>query len=409
MALSPNNETESEPKETSDDMRTEIDNLTRTIEELKNALDKTASDLKVSEHKYNSLINNLRSAIITINKNGRILTINKGGLELLGIKDMNDATKYNLFKDFGIPSEDGKSFIKLLKVKGFVENFETILIKMTGEKAIIRISSQLIKDENRQIKRINSIIRDITKQKLAEAEKSTLEKELFHAEKLASIGQLAAGVAHEINNPLTNISLLTTSIRRKTDDPIIIEKLNKLTQQRKIAARIVNDLLQFSRKMEPKFSKVNLSDIIIEALEQMVQDAEGKFIVNNNISGEELHVRGDTDLLRQVFINIFENAYDAMEDGGTMTIDSREIGLNFIEIEISDTGPGIPENIIGKIFDPFFSTKVSEKGTGLGLSICHGIIKTHEGKIYAKNREPKGTGFFIQLPRWKDEVQSVNS
>jgi C4-dicarboxylate-specific signal transduction histidine kinase len=252
--------------------------------------------------------------------------------------------------------------------------------------------------------RIDSIIRDITSLKLAEAEKSALEEELFHAEKLASIGQLAAGVAHEINNPLTNISLLTTSIRRKTDDPVIIEKLDKLTVQRKIAARIVNDLLQFSRKTEPKFKKINLADVVSKALELLVQKEAGKVIIQNNLEGHKLWVRGDTDLLRQVFINIFENAYDEMVDGGTMVIDYKSIGLDLIELEISDSGPGIPENILGKIFDPFFSTKQAEMGTGLGLSICHGIIKIHEGKIYAQNHKPHGASFFIQLPRWKDEI-----
>jgi two-component system NtrC family sensor kinase len=370
----------------------------------KHELEATSEALKASEIKYKSLVNNLRSAIVTVNKHGDILTINKGGIKLLGCKSKTAAKQSNLFKDYGIPKEDCNTLIKLLRAKGFVENFETILIKKTGEKAIIRISSQLIMEPDNQIERIDSIIRNITSLKLAEAEKSALEEELFHAEKLASIGQLAAGVAHEINNPLTNISLLTTSIRRKTKDKVILDKLNKLTQQRKIAAKIVNDLLQFSRKTEPKFKKLNLAETIEAALTQVVQNNVGGVKVTNKTTGKDLLVRGDPDLLRQVFINIFENAYDEMPNGGNMVINSKPVGLDYIEIEIADSGPGIPENIIGKIFDPFFSTKQAEKGTGLGLSICHGIIKTHEGKIYAQNHESRGASFFIQLPRWIDEV-----
>jgi PAS domain S-box-containing protein len=378
--------------------------LSKRMRQYQHDLKSYKKALKASENKYKSLINNLRSAILTINKSGKILTINRPGIFLLGCSSKEEAKKSNLFKDFGIPKEDCGSFIKLLREKGFVENFESILIKRTGEKAIIRISSQLIRGKKNQIKHINSIIRDITKMKLAEAEKSALEEELFHAEKLASIGQLAAGVAHEINNPLTNISLLTTSIRRRTEDPVIIEKLDKLTEQRKISAKIVSDLLQFSRKMEPKFTKLNLKDTVSTALAQIIHDASSKIQVKNHLKNEDMWVKGDTDLLRQVFINIFENAYDAMADGGTLVIDSKPVGYDFIDIEISDTGPGVPENIIAKIFDPFFSTKQVNRGTGLGLSICHGIIKTHGGKIYLQNHEDVGTSFFIQLPRWKDEV-----
>ena len=390
--------------ETENDIRPAPDPSAVRSKPYQSELETTKEALRVSESKYKSLINNLRSAILTIDKTGLILTINKSGVVLLGCDSMETAKSSNLFRDFGIPQEDCKSFIKTLRDKGFVENFETIIIKMNGEKAIVRITSQIIRGEKEKIERIDSIIRDITAQKMTEREKSKLEVELFHAEKLASIGQLAAGVAHEINNPLTNISLLTTSVRRKTTDPVIIEKLDKLTQQRKIAAKIVSDLLQFSRKMDPKFTKLNLAVTIGEALVQTLKEGHNLITVNNNTEGEEIWVRGDPDLLRQVFINIFQNAYDSMGESGKLTINARTIGVDFWEIEIADSGPGIPDNILPKIFDPFYSTKQAGMGTGLGLSICHGIIKTHEGKISARNREPQGASFLIQIPRWKDEI-----
>ena len=229
------------------------------------------------------------------------------------------------------------------------------------------------------------------------------QAQLIQSEKLASLGRMAAGVAHEINNPLTGVitfgHLLLNSLPRdsqeRKDVEVIIEQANRCSS-------IIKGLLGFSRATTTEKALVNINDILKGTLD--IISRTGDFfniqIISRMDESLPLVLAGGLQL-QQVFMNMIVNAADAMEGEGTLTISTRSAmdkGRMFAEIEFSDTGSGISEKDLPKIFEPFFTTKPVGKGTGLGLAVSHGIIEDHGGAIRVKSEAGKGTSFFISLP-----------
>jgi len=227
-----------------------------------------------------------------------------------------------------------------------------------------------------------------------------IQKELLQKEKLASMGQLAAGVAHEINNPLGTILLFSDMMYKETaeDDPHRND-LKMIIEETKRCKSIVSDLLDFSRQKNVIAQNINihnLVDQVIKGLQAQPAFQDVKF--KRNFDPDITSIKVDPDQMQQVFINLFKNSAEAMEAEGTITITSKMIDHNWLEINISDTGSGIPKDNLDKIFSPFFTTKSFDKGTGLGLSIVYGIIKMHHGQISVQSQVGKGTTFVITLP-----------
>jgi two-component system NtrC family sensor kinase len=229
------------------------------------------------------------------------------------------------------------------------------------------------------------------------------------AEKMASLGQLAAGVAHEINNPLTGILLYGGLLLEDLpeDDPkyhdmhLIIEDANQ-------CRNIVKSLLAYSRQTSANKEIIDLNELIEQSL-SLIRD-QSLFInieVVKELSDEEMLVKVDRSQLNQVIINLVRNAIDAMERKGTLTLktycEKRKKGVGkpdtagFAYIEFSDTGCGISEDNLPRIFDPFFTTKDLGKGTGLGLSTVYGIVQENGGNIWVKETSPAGTTFIVEL------------
>jgi two-component system NtrC family sensor kinase len=224
------------------------------------------------------------------------------------------------------------------------------------------------------------------------------EKQIIRSEKLATVGKLAAGVAHEINNPLGNISLYAQMLAQKTKNKEARKKLKIIEEQATQAARIVKSLLEFSRQMEPKFRKVNLNDVVTKTLEILQpQISINNINVIKNLDKALPEVKADPAQIQQVLVNIINNAIEAMPEGGTLIIDTRRRDSE-VEISITDTGEGIPEENLSKIFDPFFSTKGVGKGTGLGLSVSYGIVERHGGRIEVESEVGVGSTFRVILP-----------
>jgi len=225
-------------------------------------------------------------------------------------------------------------------------------------------------------------------------------RRLVQTEKLASLGQLAAGIAHEINNPLTNASLAIQMLktRLKADGCSVdgaIEKLNAVERNIDRASVIARELLQFSRQRDEEFSLFNINSVIHGTL-TLLQYKLKDIVVRQNLA-DSPEVKGDPGKLEQVFINILSNSREAMPRGGVITI-STEQGGGQVRVKITDTGIGIPEKKLSRVFDPFFTTKEIGMGTGLGLSICYGIVQRHRGTIEISSREGKGTTVLIILP-----------
>ena len=226
-----------------------------------------------------------------------------------------------------------------------------------------------------------------------------LEEQVFQNEKLTSLGLLAAGVAHEVNTPLAVISNYIQMLAKQlpSGDPRhqLIEKVVKQTFR---ASEIVNNLLNFSRTGAAEFTEVNLNSVVEEVLTLVAHPFRTAQVhVTRNLQQELPSVLGSTNKLQQVFLNLFLNARDAMPSGGIVEI--RTAAHNgSVEVEIIDTGGGIPRENLNRIFDPFFTTKSSGRGTGLGLSVSYGIVKEHAGKVDVRSTPGKGTSFRLEFP-----------
>lgn len=226
------------------------------------------------------------------------------------------------------------------------------------------------------------------------------QQELLQKERLASMGQLAAGVAHEINNPLGTILLYSDVLYKELpeEDPrrgdlkMIIDESNR-------CKTIVADLLNFARQHEVMAKIMNLHDLLDEALKGLVKQPKFEGItIEKNYAPDIPFIMADPDQLRQVFIILLDNAADAIQVSGTITLSTRPVNEHWIEIRIGDTGCGIAEENLSKVFTPFFTSKPLGQGTGLGLSIAYGIIKMHRGQINLQSKLGEGTTVIITLP-----------
>lgn len=230
------------------------------------------------------------------------------------------------------------------------------------------------------------------------------QEQLHSAEKLASIGQLAAGIAHEINNPLGSIMLYSSMLKRdleKRSGEEYSEDLSIIIEEAKRCKNIVSDLLNFAKQRKPMLVNFDMLELIQEtvkiiAINPVFSDIE--IVIINSL--DESVIEGDKDQLKEVFINLLNNSCHAMEDLMNKKIEIRILGgADYVLIEVKDSGCGIPIENMKKLFTPFFTTKKMGKGTGLGLAISYGIIKMHNGEITARNHENGGAVFAVKLPR----------
>ena len=248
------------------------------------------------------------------------------------------------------------------------------------------------------------LIEDIT-------DRVRLEEQLQISEKMASIGLLAAGVAHEVNTPLTGISSFTQMLLEGADpaDPrtVLLEKIERQTFR---AAKIVNGLLNLSRQGKPSSepTSVDLNAVITDVFALLEHQFEvGRIKIRRELSETPVLVVGLEHQLQQVFLNLFLNARDAMPSGGWLVVSTRTDGDRVVA-EVADTGSGIPTEHLARIYDPFFTTKAIGRGTGLGLSISYGIVREHDGEIHCDSGMGQGTRFTLSLPR-ASEVERASA
>ena len=230
-------------------------------------------------------------------------------------------------------------------------------------------------------------------------DRDELERRLVQADKLSSIGLLAAGVAHEVNTPLAVISTYAQMLAKQiSGDEQKAKLLEKIAKQTFRASEIVNSLLNFSRTATTEFVDVDLNRVIRETA-TLIEHQLSKASIDTqlNLSDTLRHIRGNSGKLQQVFLNLFLNARDAMPEGGTLAVRTWTEG-RFAFVEVADTGHGISTDHLARIYDPFFTTKGARKGTGLGLSITYGIVQEHNGVIEVESRPDEGTRFRLEFP-----------
>ncbi len=238
----------------------------------------------------------------------------------------------------------------------------------------------------------------------AREEKRFLDEQLIQSQKLAAIGELSAGIGHEINNPIAIIGQEAEWMRHllqeepgKTEE--ISDSLREIVRQVERCRDITQKLLNFARKMEPVFQGVDVNRLVDDMAKLVEKEAKLRSIRVIRIFQSDLPALfTDPPLLRQVVLNLLNNAMHAVGEKGAITITTSAFGRDFVNIVVSDTGCGIPKENLGRIFDPFFTTKPQGQGTGLGLSMCHGIMDRLGGRISVSSEVGKGSSFSLALP-----------
>ena len=371
--------------------------------------------LRLERNRAQQYLNIAGVIIIAINEKGIVTLINKKGCDVLGYEE-NEIIGKNWF-ELCLPERIKKEVRRVFKrlmvgQNEFVEYHENSILTKSGEERMIAWHNTILSDENGTIIGTLSSGEDITKRKQT-------EMELIRSEKLASLGQLAASVAHEVNNPLAGILVYTSLLLKKFDQNKIQgedtkDQLNKMKKELERTTRIIRNLLDFSRQSDPTIRTLDLNKVVEAAL----------LLVKHQISLEHISleremkpnlplVLADFDQIQQVLINIILNATQAMPHGGSLTISTSiakstvfgESKKDAVRIDIKDTGVGIPKENLSRLFTPFFTTKERGKGVGLGLPVVHGIIERHKGKIEVSSELNAGTTFSIFL-EIKDEAKA---
>jgi signal transduction histidine kinase len=239
-------------------------------------------------------------------------------------------------------------------------------------------------------------------------ERVELESQLSQADKLSSIGLLAAGVAHEVNTPLAVISSYAQMLSKQLQGDPQRNLLDKITRQTFRASEIVNNLLNFSRTSGTEFTDVDLNHVIEDTLSLLEhQFKTNKIRVQDELAAHLPPIQGNAGRLQQVFLNLFLNAKDAMPEGGILHIVTSN--GDGVSVKVSDSGTGILQENLPRIYDPFFSTKTGpqsgqRRGTGLGLAVTYGIIQEHAGKIRVESSPGEGTTFYLDFPLMRKAV-----
>ena len=364
-----------------------------TVATLRDITDpKRAQDtLARSEARYRHLVESASDAIVTLDANGRFTTVNHAAEIISGYKREELVGQWfaPMLPDDDLPKALGHFQQALAGETGL---FETQFYRKDGEVRFISVTySTPQKDEE-----VLCLIRDVTDQKM-------MQEQLIQSEKMSAIGQLVSGVAHELNNPLAGISafaqLLLAEKRFPPDQRTAAETIYSEARR---ASRIVQNLLTFARQHKAEKVPTAINQVLDDTLELRGYELRVRGIDVRREYGDALpDTMADAHQLQQVFLNLITNAEQAMEQKEghhhRLTVRTRRLG-DAIRIEVEDTGAGIPANLIERIFNPFFTTKPTGSGTGLGLSISLGIVREHEGKIWAENVAQGGARFIVEIP-----------
>jgi PAS domain S-box-containing protein len=375
-----------------------LDDITN-VKSMQRELERKQNELQATKEYLQNVLENSRDIIITTDLSGNIATFNQGAEEILG---------YDRNLVIGRPADllyaDPKEYPRLLKrlyTEGGVTNHETQFLRKDGVKVDVATTISHLYDNEGYVIGTVDICRDVTTRKV-------LQLQLIHQDRLAAIGKLGAGLAHEINNPLAVINeaagwaeeLIESDERVKASPNYeeISESLKKIHQHTMRCKGITMRLLGFASQNESAGEQCNVNNVINDVLDFMysrVRFSNTRF--HTRLSPDVPELAANAVQLQQVLVNLIDNAIDVLPAGGHITI-STEVENGALRITVADTGSGIPQKMLGTIFDPFVTSKPVGKGTGLGLSICYGIVNQLGGAIDVARTGPEGTQFLITLP-----------
>ncbi len=365
---------------------------------LEDLVSERTAELGRSEQKFRRIFEASRDMIAVVTADGTLMDINPAGREMLGIHGVNGPVeggegRLSLCSFFEQP-KDWERLKEQLQRSCYVTDDEVVLVRQDGREisALISASSQCDLQEKTEV--FHFVVKDITQRKI-------MQQQLLQADKLASLGQLAAGVAHEINNPLGIILGYTQLLIR--EEPVGTERyedLKTIEKHARTCKTIVEDLLSFARSAHSRKEPASIHDLVQEVLSVVRHNLELKRIqVETRFDAKVPVLVMDKDKMRQVLMNLIMNAQQAIGKEGRIEIRTAlvENGPS-VHIVVSDTGTGIDPKHLPRIFDPFFTTKSTGEGTGLGLSVSYGIVKDHGGEILVASEPGKGSVFTVVLP-----------
>jgi len=363
-------------------------------------------ELKGVKNIMEKVVQSSASGIVAANMKGGVILMNKAAEDLFGYS-FEKFIHTNTVEEF-YPPGVAKDIMKKLRSdeyggKGKLNNIKVDIINSSGERIPGEIAAAIIYEDDVEVA-TTGIYTDLRQKIAADRKLKETQEMLAQSEKMASIGQLAAGVAHEINNPLTGILFSASMMLESCDrgDPqqedleCIIEDVNRCKE-------IVKDLLIYSRQTSSAKDFIQLNILVNQSL-SLIRDQKvfGHITIEKMMSDEPMLINVDRNQFNQVVINLVMNAVDTMAGNGILSLKTyRDKAAKKVFLEISDTGGGISEKDLPKIFDPFYTTKNIGKGTGLGLSTAYGIVKENDGHILVKETGPSGTTFLIELPLYQ--------
>jgi two-component system NtrC family sensor kinase len=347
-----------------------------------------------SEEKLRQVFESVTDGISVIDLEGIITEANQRAVEMHGFSSKNELLGKSLF-ELLTPHEHERIEANLKKAakEGAVGGVEYTLLRENGSEFPGELSTSMLKDAQGNLSGHIIIARDITEQKKQ-------NERLMSTDRLASLGELAAGTAHEFNNPLTSIIVLSEMLMEKGPDGIR-DDLTLINNEARRAANVARNLLAFGGKHTPVKQLYQLNSVIEDVLELRAYEHKSSNIdIERHLAADLPELMIDYFQMQQVFMNIIINAEYFIMDAhgrGTLAITTqKENGI--VRMSFADDGPGITTENLKRIFDPFFTTKEAGKGTGLGLSICHSIVADHGGQIYVRSQLGKGTTIFVELP-----------
>ena len=374
-------------------LRRKVKQYTRDLETL---VREANVELEKAYQFRENIIEHSPDAIVCIRKGGTIIIFNSAAEKLLGYRKEEVIGVMNIVQIY--PPGVARKIMKDLKSGDFggpdiLQKRQVLLVDKHGNELPVYISAAILYENGMEAGSVG-IFTDLR-------ERIKLEKQLLRSEKLSSLGKLSAGIAHEINQPLTGVLTFAHLLAKKfkNDEPTR-KDLEIIVRETTRIRGIVQGILDFAREMPMQRKPLKIEQILEQTLEIIVHQQRffGITLVKKYGAGIP-NVVVDSNLMEQVFMNIILNALDAMHGTGTLTIRTRQID-EFVEIEFQDTGSGMPDAMLDKIFDPFFTTKDSTEGMGmgLGLAVSYGIVKNHNGDIVVSSTEGVGTTFTIKLP-----------
>jgi len=363
---------------------------------------KQAEKLRATEEDYKRLFEHAACGVFISTKEGKFVDANRALLDMLGYDRKEDFLKIDIANDLYVRPEDRKKFREMIQENGKVVDYEVNFKRKDKTPIPILLTGHARYDGEGNIIGYEGINVD-------QSQLKKTQLQLFQAEKMTSLGKLAAGVAHQLNNPLGGIILYTKLILEDYDlEEPAREDLLRILKDAQRCRDTVKELLEFTRQTRQLMRPHNINEGISRTLFLLEnQTLFHNIEINKELGASLPFIQADVQQLYHLLMNIILNAAEAMEGHGTLSVRSYcLLKKDRVVIEISDTGPGIAEKDLPHLFEPFFTTKEEGKGTGLGLSLVYGIVENHGGTITARNKPDTGVTFTIEFPICADSGDS---